>query len=180
MYSNSEAKDMKTPAIEMTLELLIKELKEHPWDSFKALTKYLTTWSFILVLFHKWTHTKLHLLFLTFIVACGGLFVSNVDPRAAYYTLGDKEYVIYRGWLSLLMDVVCHVGPFVFVCVYYGTYYTGCSRTLDTLINTLLLILIYFLSHDMFWDYRMDCRNNVYVHALLVVATVIFIGRSCF
>ena len=171
---------MKAPAIEMTPELFIKELKEHPWEMFREIMKYLTAWSFVIVLFHKWTHTKFHLLFLTLVVACGGLFVSNVNPKAAYYTVGDKEYVLQGSLQSLLVDVFCHVAPFVFVCVYYGSYYSGCSRTLDTLINTLLLILIYFLSHDMFWDYRMACKNDILIKMLFGMTILFTIGRACF
>ena len=90
---------------------------------------------------------------LTCLVALGGLYVSNVHPRAYYIPVDDKDPVIITRPWTYVIDAVFHIAPFVFVCWKYGGYYMrACHFT--GIVNVVALCIVYLACVDGASKYR--------------------------
>ena len=92
---------------------------------------------------HEITHPIFNLLFLSALVAIGGLYISNVSPRAYYLQVQDTT-VVLDGWKTIVIDVLFHIAPFIFVWFAYSHYYfASCRNTIVPLLNSLILVIVY-------------------------------------
>lgn len=130
--------------------------------------RYMTTWSFVLVLLHKWTFMYVNLLLLSGCVLVFAMYISYIQPGYIKYSDG-KEYKI-TGKAKYAMDVMFHVSPFVFILYKYGRYYTNkaVAWSLPTS-NAFLIILLYMIMFDPTQTYDVTFAVVYVLAALLVV-----------
>lgn len=143
---------------------------------------YLTTWSFILVVFHKWTHPYIHLLFLTTVVWLGGMWVVYRDPQRFVLNFEQGQYAICAPFLYVI-DAVFHWLPFVFVAYTYGSYYTTTcsSRHSWCLWNTVLLLVLYMHVVHTQRQYHTKVKSEVVFTGAFMAMSMVFVivGLGC-
>jgi hypothetical protein len=101
--------------------------------------RYFTIWILYLVIFHYISSKIFSLPFLTFIVLFNGLYLSYINPKKYYIDFNDKTIII-DGYKKILLDIFCHICPFLFIYKIYGieTFFNNWK-----IIPSLLLILLY-------------------------------------
>jgi hypothetical protein len=163
---------------------------QHPLGALFAYSGYLTTWSLILVLFHKWTHVHFHLVYLTIFVCIGGLFLSNVYPRQYIMPVSKTQSIVWDGWWTVLLDVVLHIIPMMFIIYTYRSYYSKCSNTWKPLANTMALLLLYLFhvtsifsylrkEGDVYTMYSLNRRYAAIIMASVIAFTLITVSFVC-
>lgn len=165
-------------------------IAQNPLGALLGNSGYLTTWSLVLVIFHKWTHEYFHLVYLTTVVCIGGLILSNVHPRKYVMPVSKTESVVWDGWWTAAIDVFMHIIPLLFVIHTYGTYYSTCSNTLIPLVNSIILIFLYLLhvrnimayfrkTGDMFAMYSLEKRYAPVIITCVVGFTAFVAFNAC-
>lgn len=100
---------------------------------------FLTTWAFILVFFHEYTHKYINLSLLTTITIIGGLYLSWVHPRRySFWLQGHEIQLNHPIERFVIADMLFHLTTFAFIHFKYGTYFTP-----QSVITLLILIIIY-------------------------------------
>lgn len=90
-------------------------------DVVKDLPNYLTTWSVLFIVAHKYVHSIVDLQLLSLIVMFGGFMISySGEHGSRHIQVGD---IHIPPWLMVIDDMVFHVFPFLFVQYHYGDYY---------------------------------------------------------
>lgn len=144
--------------------------------------KYFTAWVFVLVVFHKWTFRFFNLMFLSLSVLVVSMYISYVDPKYFKYILirnkvstegnGTVTNVVYhiKGNTKIILDVIYHILPFIFVVWKYGLYYMKYDVAYSlSMSNAVLLIMIYIVLFNVEQVYDL----NEYIFVSLVCMLVL-------
>lgn len=103
---------------------------------------FFTTWNVLFVILHKYTHTKINLLYLSFITLIGGLYISFINPRKFVYRVGDEKYIFDGISKFLVIDVPFHIAIFLWIyCMYYSYYKNGGEEKENLFISFLIFVL---------------------------------------
>ena len=137
---------------------------------FYHIHKFLTSWVFVLVIFHNITSKFLSLPYLTFAVILNGLYFSYINPTKyyiEYYNENNElsEYIL-EGVNKNIMDIVLHISPFIFIISKYGIEPLFSNWKM---IPSLLIILLYFLLYNPCHIYRLP------LYEILILATTTII-----
>jgi hypothetical protein len=97
--------------------------------------RFLTFWMVISVIFHKWTHEYIDLLYFSFVCLAVGSYISFVGPGV--YKYGDVEFKGLERFI--VVDMAIHLFFFIFVYWNYYNYYKGDGNR--TFFVTLLIVL---------------------------------------
>lgn len=127
--------------------------------------RYLTSINFILVLFSKYTHTYIDLLFLSLFVCIIGLYISHISPGYLLVYSNNQIHVV-TGYPKLLLDIVFHILPLIYVFAVYNNYYAVHSNV------TSALILIF--TYAVIIDIKIIYDSNINVISALALAITIF------
>jgi hypothetical protein len=136
---------------------------------------FLTTWIVILVLFHKYTHKYINLLYLTFLAFAVGSYLSFINPGFYTLPLSRKENIIFHGWHRfIIIDVAIHFLFFCFVYYFYYDFYktgkTVSGRRISNNTICAICIVILYLSILSY-----NCVTKIYKIGLveLVIVSII-------
>lgn len=88
--------------------------------TFLYILSYFTTWSVLAVVFHAHTHRYINLVFLTFVTLVIGLYMSFINPRKFVFYFDRDRYVFTGAQKFVLIDMLFHLGAFLFVWEKYG------------------------------------------------------------
>lgn len=138
-------------------------LLQNPLQHFVASFQYLTIWTIVLVVFHRWTHNCINLLFLTSVVFVFAMYISYIQPGYFKYNpIGDGETYKITGMAKLALDMLGHVVPLLFVVWRYWHYYNqrGMAYSMVTS-NAFLIVLIYLMAFDAKYMYDADGMSVV-------------------
>lgn len=128
--------------------------------------RFLTFWMVLLVIFHKWTHKYIDLLYLSFVCFSVGSYISFVGPGV--YKYGDVEF---KGLERLIVvDMAIHIFFFLFVYWNYYSYYKGDGNR--TFFITLLIVLSF--SSFVINPETIYFTSQVKLFAILILATVLY------
>lgn len=105
---------------------------------------FFTTWNVILVLFHKYTHKIINLLFTSFVVLIISMYISYINPKYYLFKFDNKEYVFKGNNKLFLIDLPMHIGVFVFIYLIYYKYYKKNNLTIPITICFLLFYFVFF------------------------------------
>jgi len=132
--------------------------------------KFFTIWIFVLVIFHNISSKFLSLPFLTFIVLFNGLYFSYVNPTKYYIDYYDSTIII-DGYKKIIVDIVFHISPFIFIYLIYGleTFFINWK-----VIPSLLLIYLYNYINNPTDIYRIPI-NEITIVSVFTVFLYIFI-----
>lgn len=112
---------------------------------FLSLTLFMTTLSFVVVLFHRKVHKHVDLLFWTFIVMFMGLYFAHVSPK--YFVLRSidnvQDNIILRDPIYIITSDILHIVPFFVIYMLYGRYYTKRINFI-LLTRTICILLFYY------------------------------------
>jgi hypothetical protein len=109
--------------------------------------------SVYVVAFGRWTHRWVDLMFLTSVVVCESVMLFHVHP--GYLQIGETVKV--SGWQMLVVDVLFHLTPFLWVVWKYRDYYR--QNTWGAGVAwAVLLILAYVMWGRAEATYGMDVR----------------------
>lgn len=90
-------------------------------DMVKDLPNYLTTWSVLFVVAHKYVHSVVDLQLLSLIVMFGGFLVCYSGEHGSRHIQVGGIHI--PPWLMIIGDMAFHVLPFLFVQYRYSDYY---------------------------------------------------------
>jgi len=94
-------------------------------DMVEDLPKFLTMWSVLFVVAHKYIHSVVNLQLLSLLVMFGGFMISYAnDNNYRYLKVGG---ICAPPWLIYVIDMAFHVLPFLFVQYHYSDYYHNVS-----------------------------------------------------
>lgn len=179
-HARAEIEPFQQP---MILTQLISLFNKYPIDSIACCATYLTTWSILLVVLHRYTHKHIDLLFLCTYIAICAAYVSYIHPR--YYLIHIKpddptttvKFVTTDSVFNMVLDACVHIAPFVFVAYYYGAYYNKRGSSLATL-NAIALILSYCAITDMKKQYEInDGEQYVALAAVVSLGGLFYLAR---
>jgi hypothetical protein len=106
---------------------------------------FLTSWIFILVVFHQYTFKYFDLLYLTFIALICGSYISFINPGKYILKLPDDKNIEFSGFHRfIIIDLAIHLFMFLFICYWYYNYYKS-HININRYIHTALLIIIYMI-----------------------------------
>ena len=103
--------------------------------------KFFTTWSLILALLHIYTREYVNLLFITFVTAIIGLYLSFIKPRKFVFYFETQRYVYTGLQKFIIVDMIFHILVFYLIYSRYGKYYK--SVTDSKTVNAVLIMLLY-------------------------------------
>lgn len=101
--------------------------------------EYFTVWNVLLVIFHKYTHRYVDLLFTTTIVLVVGWGSIHLNTRYVY----KEQQLVAKDVGIIVLDMLMHVIPFIFVCVYYRKFYASQIIPACTAIVILLVYVVW-------------------------------------
>ena len=138
--------------------------------------KFLTSWIFVLVIFHNITSKILSLPYLTFSVLLNGLYFSYINPAKyyiEYYNENNElsEYIL-DGVKKNIMDIAIHISPFIFI---YSIYGIESLFTNWKMIPSLLLVSLYFILYNPCNIYRLPL-NEIIIMAITTVILYIILN----
>jgi hypothetical protein len=134
--------------------------------------KFFTFWVFLLVLFSKYTYKYFNLEYLTFIVLTVGLYLSYINPRFYRFELFGKQYEL-RDTLEkfFIADLIFHIATFYYVYEVYGDEYRNLDNKNNRTLNSLLLLLVYYLLIDFDNLYNINKKE---LTTVFLVANIIY------
>lgn len=157
-------------------------LLQNPQSHVLSSIQYLTIWTIVLVVFHKWTHKYINLLFLTSTVFIFAAYISYVRPGYFKYNpIGDDDATVYRitGTAKIVLDIVAHVLPLLFVMWRYLPYYTQHDVVYSfATSNAFLVLLIYLVAFDAREVYDAHGPSTVVLTVMCLCAYII-LGSHC-
>lgn len=104
---------------------------------------FFTTWNVLFVILHKYTHSSINLLYLSFITLFGGLYISFINPRRFEYKFLDKKYIFDGLSKFIYIDLPFHVAIFLWVYCMYYIYYKSAADEKDNLFISFLIFVLY-------------------------------------
>jgi len=135
---------------------------------------YFTTWNIILVIFHKYTHKYINLLYTSFIILCLSFYISYIKPGYYIYYFNNKKYIV-KGLYKLIFDIVNHLLVFIFILYNYHKYYRT-HINYNTLLVSIYLFIIYALFVDIQDIYNVKFCDLLYIHIFAsIIYYIIFI-----
>ena len=126
---------------------------------------FLTNISFVLVLLAPFVYQYIDLLFLTFFVCIGGLYISYVNPGKIHFTFENQVYEI-KGIFKVFLDIYLHVLPFLYILTRYGEFY----KSNPNIIPAIILVLVYISCIDIGFVYQ----TNTDTIGLIFILCIIF------
>lgn len=126
---------------------------------------FLTNISFVLVLLAPFIYQYIDLLFLTFFVCIGGLYISYVNPGVIRYSFNEHDYEI-KGVFKVFLDIFLHVLPFLYILTRYGEFY----KSNPNIIPPIILVLVYISCIDIKYVYQ----TNTDAIGLIFILCIIF------
>lgn len=109
------------------------------------LLAFFTTWSCVLTVLHKYTHSIIELRFMTFMVMLMGLYLSFINPRRFVVHFHDGSVVTFTGAEKFVaVDMFLHIGVFVYI----SSLYSSKPFVLAKVVNTCILFIIYLSVTD--------------------------------
>ncbi len=112
-------------------------------DGWPSVFLFMTTWTLVLVIFHRMFYQHIDLLFLTFIVMFMGLYFTHINPK--YFVLHTKARDIkLDGAVIITVADLIHILPFFVVLAMYGKFYAKRMQHL-LLLRTMCILLIYYV-----------------------------------
>lgn len=112
--------------------------------------KFFTTWVFLLVVFHKYTATKINLVLLVVVVFVVGSYFSFIYPQLYKVNIGNDVYVYHSTMRLLVADILIHAGMLVFIILKYSNYYHVLSSQTYNAILLMLVYLLLFSTHNVY------------------------------
>lgn len=101
------------------------------WWKRVDIMKFFTVWVIILVVLHRFTSSRINLVFLTLTVFVIGSYFSFVYPRLYKLHIGDSTYIYSSIQRFIIVDCLAHFCTFAFVALLYAdTYQLMSSQTL--------------------------------------------------
>jgi len=123
---------------------------------------FLTTWTFIMVVFHKTLHDKIDMLLISFIVMFIGLYLAHVNPKYFVLHTTDKEHIFLHDKIYIIISDLLHIVPFFFIYVLYGRYYTTNAKYI-LLLRSICILVLYFMIFEPTKIYHVDVKELMYV-----------------
>ena len=111
--------------------------------TFLYILMFFTTWNFMLVLFHQYTHNYVNLIYLSLITVTIGLYFSFINPRKFVYYLDNEKYTFTGIEKFILIDLFLHIAVLGFVLAKYNKFYN--KATLQPFVNSVLLLILYLI-----------------------------------
>jgi len=112
-------------------------------NEYLYILKFFTFWSVMMVVFHHMTSKHINLLYITFVTAVIGLYLSFVKPRKFVFYFERVRYEYTGIQKFIIVDMIFHLLALYFIYTRYRTSYTSIT---DTRNLTSLLIFIIYLS----------------------------------
>lgn len=133
------------------------------------LLTFFTTWSFVIILFHKQIYQSIHLVYLTYITCIIGTYLSYYNPKYFDFMLFGKSYKV-EGLNKLLLADSLHFIPFIFIYCLYNQYY---KKNYDgvRVVNAIIIILIYVVLLNIERVYYVAFKE---LFIVFVIANVLF------
>ena len=103
--------------------------------------KFFTTWCLILALLHIYTRKYINLLFITFITAMTGLYLSFINPRKFVFYFENKRYVYTGAQKFIIVDMLFHILVFYLIYTRYKDFFKDMTDTRT--LNAVLLLFLY-------------------------------------
>ena len=104
---------------------------------------FFTIWNIILILFHKYTHRYVELLYLSYMTFMVGMYFSTVNPRQYIIYYGKNNKLVISKWYYLLVvDLFFHFAMFLFVYFKYYKFYKSADTNM-MLFGSILVLIIY-------------------------------------
>lgn len=133
---------------------------------------FLTTWTWLAMIFHRKLYRYIDLLFLGLVVMIIGIYFGHVHPK--YYIISlddtDNNNIILNDEISLLLADILHVIPFMTFLTLYGRYYA--KQTHHTLfIRTFCVITMYLI---LFTPSRVYHVNTIELLMLGVITMILY------
>lgn len=128
---------------------------------------FFTSWLFLLVVFHRYTHMYIDLLYLSFVVLCVGLYISYVHPRFYRFVLFDKEYKL-TGVDKFMIDLFFHLGIFWFVYLNYS----GSTRIDYKFLVAVFLLCLYSIMIKVSSVY---CVKLYELFSVIIIASIMYV-----
>jgi hypothetical protein len=179
--------DEEPVVVEKSLADAVVHVARHPRGFTTLALKLFTVWNLTLVLLHVYTHAYVNLLLLSAMVMVSGLYMTYVYPRAFHFPHAETPF--YVGWPDVVvLDIVFHLLPFLFVAWRYGRYYLDGAADRDPrraflqIGNALALVLVYLAVVRVDRQYKLPCRHQrimYYLTAVVVVILCFIINSSC-
>jgi hypothetical protein len=150
--ANVERYSMTTVSLADIISYKIRSFPEMTCDV--SMCRYLTTWSFIIVLFSPWVYEYIDLLFLTLLTFIAGSGLFYVNPGIAKIPLqcqtpaNDGPFVnrmlILNSADKHIIHILFHIVPLLIVLRFYYTYYKTRKFGTPTLIS-FIIVLFYLI-----------------------------------
>jgi len=136
--------------------------------------KFLTTWIFVLVLFHKITSKIFSLPFLTFLILFMSLYISYINSTKYFLEYKKKTFVI-DGYIKNLIDFYFHICPFLFI---YFNYKIEPFFNNWKIIPSLLLIIIYISFYNPYKIYHLPINEIIIVSIFTIFSYILLFNYS--
>ena len=138
--------------------------------------KFFTTWSLILAILHKYTRTYVNLVFITFITAIMGLYLSFIKPRKFVFYFDNERYVYTGLEKFIIVDMIFHLLVFYLIYSRYGKYYKT-MFDMKTL-NVVLLMLLYASVANLKKLYGVGLGEQVFVFIIACLLYYLIFQRK--
>lgn len=109
--------------------------------TFLYIFMFFTTWNFLLVLFHQYTHNYINLIYLSLMTVTIGMYFSFINPRKFVYYLDNEQYTFTGIEKFILIDLFLHIAVLGYVLTKYSKFYN--KSTSKQLVNSILLLILY-------------------------------------
>jgi hypothetical protein len=130
---------------------------------------FLTTWSFIAVMYSNILYKYIDLLFLTTSVLVTSTLIFFVHPRILRFPIAKDRYYEPTLAQKIAYHIVFHVAPFAYIAYFYRNSDTV---NVNATANAILLIIIYMCSVNVERVYNIDAS---YVLLYTVISIIIYI-----
>lgn len=126
-----------------------KQLPTSVWYDFVF---YFTNINLLLVLFSKYTHPYINLLFTCTFVLFGGLYISYINPGYFYFIdeFGNAHSI--DAYKKFYIDVLFHILPLIYIYITYNDYYS----TNPGIITAIIIIILYLCTVKIENIYKTD------------------------
>ena len=146
-------------------------------SNYTYLFKFFTTWSLIMVMFHKYLYKYVNLLLITFITLVIGLYLSFINPRRFVWYF-DKVRYEYTGLQKfIIVDMIFHLLVFYYIYSLYGKYYTSKTFFNSKTFIALSIYLIYILTHDIKKLYGINKYEGACIFVVSLILYVMLFMR---
>lgn len=146
-------------------------------SDYTYLFNFFTTWSLIMVFFHKYLYKYVNLMFITFITLIIGLYLSFVNPRRFVWYF-DKVRYEYTGLQKfIIVDMIFHLLVFYYIYSHYANYYINISIFDFKTIIALCILILYIFTHDTKKLYGIDKYEGTGIFTISIMLYVMLFLR---